>query len=168
MENVTVDDAVRVIRKDYLADVEGVVEGVREAWAYALAEGNDFDVLERVEADVDGHQRVIYTFQAKLGLLSSDNEDAYQEDFGTDGDHPTVEAMMFCAMVRDVMSSMEANYSDSPGGTWLVRVDGVQAASADLREILVDGMVEIGWSPKDDASADATSAIGWIKREIGG
>lgn len=165
MENVTVDDAVRVIRRDYLADVEGVVEGVREAWAYALAEGNDFDVLERVEADVDGHQRVIYTFQAKLGLLSSDNEDAYQ-DFGYE--LPTVEARMFCAMVRDVMSSMEADYSDGPGGTWLVRVDGVQAASADLREILVDGMVEIGWSPKDDASADATSAIGWIKREIGG
>ena len=42
---------------------------------------------------------MIYTFQAKLGMLVTDNDEAY-EDFGFE--NPTVEQKMYCAMVADV------------------------------------------------------------------
>ena len=72
---VTVDMAVAAIYLDYREDVDGLVaEVVRAVKAGELEERDLHDYLHEI---VDGSARVIYTFQAKLGMLVTDNPDAY-------------------------------------------------------------------------------------------
>jgi hypothetical protein len=79
-----VEDAQRVLRKDYYDDVRGVAEDLKRR--LDAGDFNDRDeFIEALEQDVDGHQRVIYTGQAIECLLYSDNESAYADEFGTEG-----------------------------------------------------------------------------------
>lgn len=100
-----VNDAVQVIRQDYYQDVQGVAQDVAEY----IRENAPIDrdrIMDVIHETIDGHGRVIYTFQAKLGLLASDNEDAYFEDFGSDT-MPTESQKMYCAMERDVYEELD-------------------------------------------------------------
>lgn len=91
-----VQEALAVIRRDYYADVRSIAEEYTKAKT-----GDDEKDQETLHQLVDGAQRVIYTYQAKLGLLISDNEDAYQDEFGEPP--PTIEAQMYVALTRDVL-----------------------------------------------------------------
>lgn len=99
-----VKDAVAVIQRDYYADVQGVVDELER-------QVKDGTITTREQADdwlhetIDGHQRVIYTWQAKLGMLASENEDAYEDEYG---EKPgTVEIAMYAAMKKDVEEAVE-------------------------------------------------------------
>lgn len=94
-----VNAAVSIIQRDYYQDVRDLADSIK-ADVRAGDIDNEEQLDERVHEDVDGCQRVIYTFQAKLGMLVTDNEDAWEE-FGFE--NPTVEQKMFCAMKQDVM-----------------------------------------------------------------
>jgi hypothetical protein len=97
--STALDLATRIIRADYGADVEGIGESIIDA--IKVGEVTDSDSLhERIAYEVVGTQRVIYTYQAKLGLLASDNEDAYDEESGEEGGTP--EQRIYYAMCRDV------------------------------------------------------------------
>lgn len=103
-----VNDAVSVIRRDYYADVEGLGDSLIEAIKDGeIADREQFQ--DRLHEDVDGSQRVIYTWQAQLGILASENSDAYFEELGEtlecDGSVP-YEKLMFYAMQRDVVEYM--------------------------------------------------------------
>jgi hypothetical protein len=106
---VSIDRAVEQIRRDYRDDVAGIAQDLSRR----IEEGDIEDaegLQEALNADVDGSQRVIYTFQARLGLLATDNEEAYAEDFG---EAPaSVEAQMMAAMIRDVTAELESNGYD--------------------------------------------------------
>jgi hypothetical protein len=116
LEELTERQATRVIelgvdliRKDYWADVRGVTAGLIER----VKEGeiSDQEGLEQaLNEAVEGTQRVIYTFQAKLGMLATNNPDAWEE-LGLES--PTVEQMMFCAMEADVRAQLEAEDVES-------------------------------------------------------
>lgn len=84
---ITYDDAWRVI----CADIE------------ELAKSGDItedDLSDVIHESCDGHQRVIYTHQARVGLCCTDNPEAYEEELG---EKPlTVEAAMCMAMIADV------------------------------------------------------------------
>lgn len=105
-----VKSAVSVIQRDYYADVASVVEDLKRAI-------KDKEVTSREGADewlheaVEGTQRVIYTWQSRLGLLVSDNADAYFEEMGGGGDicNDGIDyaALMFYAMRADVMQDVE-------------------------------------------------------------
>lgn len=99
-----VDAAFRVIKADYYQDVRDIGDDLKER--IKSGEITDSDELqERLGEDVDGSARVIYTIQNKLGLIASDNEDAYVEEFGEvpmEGDNINWAAMMAVAMQRDV------------------------------------------------------------------
>ncbi len=76
-----VDAAMRVIRADYYQDVRDIGDDLKKRIKDGDIEDTE-ELQERLHEDVDGSARVIYTLQNKLGLLASDNEDAYVENYG--------------------------------------------------------------------------------------
>lgn len=64
-------------------------------------------VSERVDEDTDSHEYVIYTYKARLVLLASDNESAYEDEIG-DSTGATVEARACMAMRADVLEVLHA------------------------------------------------------------
>jgi hypothetical protein len=96
--------AVSVIQRDYYADVSGVADELKGLIkSKALMSREQVD--EWLHETIDGQQRVIYTWQARLGMLVTDNEGAYQDDTGEPP--PSVEAAMFMAMKKDVEEEIE-------------------------------------------------------------
>lgn len=98
---VSVDEALRVLNHDYWDDVRGIVDDL----ARAIRDGeitDDESFQEYLDETTDGHQRVIYTHQARLGLCFTNNADAYEEEIGEKP--PTVEAQMLMALRADVMA----------------------------------------------------------------
>jgi hypothetical protein len=100
-----VRDAVSVIRRDYYADVAAVADSVEERMR------SEADVMDIIHEEVDASQRVMYTWQARLGLLASENEDAYFEEFEEEGAvHDggiDYSRLMFAAMERDVIEELQ-------------------------------------------------------------
>lgn len=166
--NITVDQAVQAIRADYYTDIADYVLEARKAMAEAFIKGEAFDLHDWLHDACDGSARLIYTFQARLGLLASDHEDAMEDATGEAG---TVEQRMYYAMQADIIDRLPAD--DKPEGSYLVRDSGgavyagetVEAAfeAAQLDDPSSDP-VEIGWSPEEDVGAArvAGSAIGWF------
>lgn len=98
---ISVDEALRVLNHDYWDDVRGIVDDL----AQAIRDGEITDsesFQEYLDQTTDGHQRVIYTHQARLGLCFTNNADAYEEEIGEKP--PTVEAQMLMALRADVMA----------------------------------------------------------------
>lgn len=62
---------------------------------------------ENVHETLDGHEFVIYTGQAWAVCFASDNEDAYEDDFG--GQPPNIEVQALRAMYRDLMEHLHSN-----------------------------------------------------------
>jgi hypothetical protein len=120
MENeITVDQAVQVIRRDYYKDVMGVADDVIEFMTDTSNGLKDRDDVTRyLEETIDGHERVIYTFKARLGMLVTDNDEAYESEHGEAA--PSVESAMFMAMLQDVREAISGRGydldSEYPGG----------------------------------------------------
>lgn len=114
--NGEVEDACAVLRRAYYADVRDVVADALDA--VASGEVTDADALDTwLHETIDGCQRVIYTWQARLGLLASDNEDAYQDETGETPPDPSV--AMYWAMradVRDAMPDIDWEADDDAEG----------------------------------------------------
>jgi hypothetical protein len=107
-----VNDALAVLRRDYYADVRGLVDAWREArdWHRTNKPGEAFDAGDALHQVVDSSQRVIYTYQARVGLLCTDNADACEEELGEKPESP--EAAMFWALMADVRELLGDEYSD--------------------------------------------------------
>ena len=102
------DDAVNIINRDYLEDVHGVGDDIiRAAKEGEITDRDDFETY--LHESIDSQQRVIYTFQAKLGLLVSDNASAGLEDgiVELSGDTIPWEQLMYAAMERDVLEYLD-------------------------------------------------------------
>jgi len=71
--------ATAVLYRDYYSDVTDY----GDEFIKRIKEGefsNSSDFHESMEQELDGCARVIYTWQARLGLLSSENADAYFDE----------------------------------------------------------------------------------------
>lgn len=106
-----VKEAQQAIKADYYDDVRGIAKDVADE----LEKGkfrNAEELMEYLEQSVDGSQRVIYTQQAKLGLLASDNEDAaFDEGFEIDASEGIpYEKLMYFAMVKDVIEDLASEF----------------------------------------------------------
>jgi hypothetical protein len=104
-----VQDAVSVITRDYYGDVASVgddlIQRIKDG---EIASPDDFH--DALHDAIDGTQRVIYTWQARLGVLVSENHDAYfEEGLGPLDCSESVpwEQLMFAAMERDVVEYMD-------------------------------------------------------------
>lgn len=98
---VSVDEALRVLNTDYWDDVRGIVDELGQAIRDGYIKNSE-EFSESLDDATNGHQRVIYTYQALLGLCFTNNVDAYEEEIG--GKPPTVEAQMLMALRADVMA----------------------------------------------------------------
>jgi hypothetical protein len=99
------DEAWRVVERDYWDDVRGLVEECKRA----VKDGevsDDSELSDHLHEQVDGHQRVIYTHQARVGLCCTDNPEAYEDETGEKP--PTVEAAMYYALMADVRRRLES------------------------------------------------------------
>lgn len=98
-----VNAAVTIITRDYIQDVQGIAEDILKD--VKSGEISDDEALEeRINQEVDGSARVIYTWQSRLGLLASRHYDAYEEEYGeatTD-----VAKLMYAAMVQDLREEL--------------------------------------------------------------
>lgn len=122
---ITVSQAWDIIKADYWDDVQNVTDAI-------ISRMKDGEITDPEEWDtairefVDGTQRVIYTWQAKVGLLCTDNADAFQDvgldSIVTDGDINWA-ALMFWAMRRDVEEQLDA---EGYGTDWFERKDEEQ------------------------------------------
>lgn len=79
-----IEDAKRVLEKDYRDDVDSVVKELLDAWRTGEFDGARDSFEQRLEETVGGTQRVIYTFRAQLCLAFSSSDDAYLEMTGDD------------------------------------------------------------------------------------
>ncbi len=101
-----VEAALRVLRADYYSDVNSVAEGVLERM---IEEGEGAELSDIMHEAIDGTQRVIYTMQAQVGLICSDNEDACVDATGevpVQGNAINWSAMMYYAMEQDVTEAL--------------------------------------------------------------
>lgn len=97
--------ATDIVNKDYWADVRGI--GGEILRKIKDGEIKDEDDLQRqLSEDVDGSQRVIYTIQARLGMLATNSADAW-EDVGME--NPTIEQQMYAALEADVNNWLHSN-----------------------------------------------------------
>jgi hypothetical protein len=108
-DGISFNDAMGAIRKWYYSEVK--------EWADEFdkrIEKGEFDdredFMERFDEETDSAGIIIYTQQAKGVLFASDNEDAYEEEFGEAA--PTVEAAALMAFRRDIMEAMDSDTND--------------------------------------------------------
>lgn len=102
-----VDDALRVLRADYYTDV---LDEARDL-AKRMKSGEIEEFSDALHEACDSNQRVIYTQKAQIGLLCSDNEDAYADEFGEvplQGGTVNWSAMMFFAFQQDILERLDA------------------------------------------------------------
>ena len=103
-----VRDAVAVITRDYYGDVQNLgddlIQRIKDG---EIPDADSFH--DALHEDVDGTQRVIYTWQARLGVLVSENWDAGLEEgiIELSGDTIPWEQLMYAAMERDVVEYMD-------------------------------------------------------------
>lgn len=101
-----VNAAVSIIQRDYWQDVHYVGDDIKERIERGEISDDD-SFREQVEQAVDGTQRVIYTWQSKLGMLATNHPDAYTEATGeppVSGNDIDWARMMFYAMLEDVLA----------------------------------------------------------------
>jgi|SRR5882724_1354884 len=97
------DAAVRIIRQHYYQEVRSYADDLLRA----VKDGEITDeeqLTERLDQEVDGSARVIYTFKSKLGLLASDNDDAYEDEMGEPPNDVAVQ--MAFAMRQDIREAL--------------------------------------------------------------
>lgn len=99
-----VNAAVSIIQRDYYQDVKGIADDIRDAVFQRREITNENQLEEYLQQTVDGSARVIYTFQSKLGLLVTKNDEAYEDEFG---EKPRdIAAQMAYAMLVDVREEL--------------------------------------------------------------
>lgn len=110
-----VNDALTVIRKTYYDEVRTWASDFDKRIAEGEWEDRE-DFIEAFDQEIDGSQRVIYTFQARLGLLASDNEDAGIEELGPESFDWSAgipySQLMFFAFRQDIIDAMESDIDD--------------------------------------------------------
>jgi len=110
-----VKDAVSVIRQDYYSDVEAVADDIIEEAGKQFEDdvrGEELRewFLQYLHETIDSQGRVMYTQAAQLGLVVSDNDGAYLEEYGAEGAVQdgvlNWSALMFAAMDADVVEQL--------------------------------------------------------------
>jgi len=98
-ESISVDDALSVLNRDYFDDVRGIAEDCKRAVKDDKV-SNDEELSDYLHQSIDGHERVIYAYQARIGLVCTDSVDAYEDETGEKP--PSPEVQMFWALMQDV------------------------------------------------------------------
>lgn len=105
--------AISVLEADYFNDVLGIAKEI--AKELKKGEIDEDEVRDRIHEDVENDQRIIYTYQARIALLCSDNNDAYVDEVGEvplQGRNIHWEALASAAMQQDVFDALDRHGVD--------------------------------------------------------
>ncbi len=95
-------------QREYLDDVRGTARGFVDDCKSDNYTGDINDALHEL---IDGSARVIYTWQAKMCVVWSDNDGAYFDEFGGEGASDSSginwSALAYCAFMADVREEIE-------------------------------------------------------------
>jgi hypothetical protein len=97
--------AVDVISSDYWQDVRECAADFIERFHKGEFKDEE-DYRKQLEQYVDGSQRVIYTYWARLGLLATNSANAYEEQTGEvpAGDSAGISKQMYYAFLEDIQN----------------------------------------------------------------
>lgn len=105
----------RALRRDYWQDVADVADDLLdelkdEVFSGDITEAREAEdwLSDRMHEACDGHSRVIYTHEAKLALVYSDNAEAWKVygEFPMDDGEPNWSAAAYCAFEADVRDNL--------------------------------------------------------------
>ncbi len=107
--------ALDVLRQDYWQDIRGTGDDIiRQVKDGDITTREEFE--ERLQQDIDGSSRVIYTLENQLTLVCSDNADAFVDEFGEEGlvkdGGVNWPAMAYATFMADVRGYIDANDDD--------------------------------------------------------
>jgi hypothetical protein len=97
---ITPEEALRILSRDYN-------EEIRALAIEALKQSED-EREDWLHETIDGHERVIYTYKARVVLICTDNPDAYEDEMGEKPAGPEQAAYM--AMMTDVREMLSNRY----------------------------------------------------------
>jgi hypothetical protein len=119
-DEVTVEQAMTVLRRDYYGDVRSYAEELKKAIIDDEITDRE-QLLERIHETADGSQWVIYTFRNFRVLMLSDNSDAYAEEYGSEGivKDGTINwaVLAYAALERDLFDALDTIDVDVNGDT---------------------------------------------------
>lgn len=110
MTEITFDDALNALRNWYMTEVDQWADDF-DARLQAREWATEEEWQDAFSQETDGAACIIYTAQAKAVLLASDNEDAYQDEFGDPA--PTVEAAALMAFQADIRQRMQEQWTEA-------------------------------------------------------
>jgi hypothetical protein len=96
----SVEDALRVLTADYREEINSLVEDAKRG----LKSGDISDLNDWIHETIDGHERIIYTYKARIVMVCTENPDAYRDDMGQNPEKVEVEA--FYAMAADLRDAL--------------------------------------------------------------
>ena len=113
--DISQDEAISALTREYYSEVNRWADDYAKEIEDGEFEDRD-EFIERLEQDVDGAQRVIYTFRAQIGLLVSDNADAGIDELGVEsfdwsGGIPW-SGLMYWAFRADILEALDRNGID--------------------------------------------------------
>lgn len=117
------EHASHVLQVDYADDAVGIAQSIAERVAAGTIASAD-DLQEAIDEDCDGSARVIYTWQARCGLLASDHFDAWTE---VSDSQPDTSAAMFHALRADVVVQLSDLFALDRDGWEPDDTDGAEA-----------------------------------------
>lgn len=109
--------AVSILTMDYYNDCRSVAQDLAQQMKDGtIGRAYDGDFNQALHEATEATQRIIYTFQAKCGLLVSENADAYSEEFGEEGmvvgGNIQWERLALVAMQQDVLKELDVRGAD--------------------------------------------------------
>jgi hypothetical protein len=109
--------AVDVISSEYWQEVRECAQDFIERFNKGEFRDEE-DYREQLEQYVDGSQRVIYTYWARLGLLATNSAEAYEEETGEvpAGDSAGISRQMYFAFRQDILNNIGSDIDFDEGG----------------------------------------------------
>lgn len=125
----SIESALGFIRADYYSEVRAMADDLVSRVKSRDIEDRDA-FLDAMHQDIDGHERIIYTFKARLVCLVSENESAYVDNYGADGlvKNGAIqwEVIAYAAMEADVFRALDAldfDVNDDDDDDWFAAED---------------------------------------------
>lgn len=104
--------------RDYQDDVESTARGFLDDCRSGSYTSEVHDALHEL---IDGHQRVIYTWKAKMCVMHSANDGAHFDNFGADGavdrDGINWSVLAYSAFMADVRDELDRQLESDIGQT---------------------------------------------------
>jgi hypothetical protein len=114
-EEMTVEAARGILRKEYWDDVRDTAKAIKDAWDSKEIDDRE-GLIEYIDETVDGAGRVIYTGQAMDCLRYSDNDEAGIDELGASGfdwsNGVPWSQLAYFAFRADIMNQLDAEGLD--------------------------------------------------------